>query len=64
MLACSGGRLSEGGLSPMADWFLTGDDLSYLVEVVGTFLAYGLGFGCVLWLIGAIVHVIADFVRY
>lgn len=48
----------------MADWFLTGDDLSYLVEVVGTFLAYGLGLGCVLWLIGAIVHVIADFVRY
>ena len=47
----------------MANWILTGDDLSYLVEVVGTFLAYGLGLGCVLWLIGAIVHVIASVVR-
>lgn len=48
----------------MGDWFLTGDDLGYLVEVLVTFVGYGLGLGAVLWLFGAVVHVIWDFVRY
>lgn len=48
----------------MSEWILTGDDFAYLAEVVFRFLAYGLGLGAVLWLVGAIVHVIADFVRY
>lgn len=48
----------------MVEWIITGDEMAYLAEVVGQFLAYGLGLGCVLWLVGALVHVVSDFVRY
>lgn len=48
----------------MADWILTGEDFAYLAEVVWRWIAYGVGFGAVLWLLGAVVHVIWDFVRY
>lgn len=48
----------------MADWFLTGDEFAYLADTLTTFFGYGLGLGCVLWLLGAVVHVIWDFVRY
>lgn len=48
----------------MADWILTGDDFAYLSGVIAEYIAYGLGLGAVLWLVGAVVHVIWDFVRY
>lgn len=36
----------------MADWFLTGDDLGFLVETVTAFVAYGFGLGAVVSLLG------------
>lgn len=48
----------------MADWFVTGDDFAYLVDVLVTFFGYGVGLGGVLWALGAGVHVIWDFVRF
>lgn len=48
----------------MDAWLLTGDDLAYLVEVVWRFVGYGLGIGAVMWVIGALVTFVWDFVRY
>lgn len=48
----------------MADWFLTGDDMGFLVDAVTQWVAYGVGLGAVLWLLGAAVHVIKDVVSF
>lgn len=48
----------------MADWFLVGDDFSYLVDAASSWLAYGIGFGAVVWMIGQVVALIYRLVRY
>lgn len=44
--------------------FLTGDELAYLVDTAIAWLAYGIGFGAVLWMIGRGVALIFSFVRF
>lgn len=44
--------------------FLTGDDLAYLVGTTVDWLAYGIGLGAVLWVIGRCIALIFSFVRY
>lgn len=44
--------------------FLVGDDLTYLVDTAIEWLAYGIGFGAVLWMIGRGVGLIFYMVRY
>lgn len=44
--------------------FLTGEDLAYLVGTAVDWLAYGIGFGAILWMIGRGVALIFSFVRY
>lgn len=48
----------------MADFFLTGDDFTFFVDVVSNWLAYGIGFGAVVWIIGQAIGLIFRFVRY
>ena len=48
----------------MADWFLSTDDFAYFTDAVATWLAYGIGFGAVLWLIGQMVGVVYRFLRF
>ena len=48
----------------MADCFLTGNDFAYLSDVVTCWLAYGIGFGAVFWLVGQGIRVIYSFLRY
>jgi hypothetical protein len=48
----------------MADWILSGDDFTYLADVVSKWLAYGIGFGAVVWMIGQVIGLIYKFVRY
>ena len=48
----------------MADCFLTGEDFAYLSDVLSNWLAYGIGLGAVLWLLGQGVRFVIQFVRY
>ena len=48
----------------MADWFLVGEDLAFLTENVALWVAYGIGLGAVLWVVGCMVHWVYLFVRY
>lgn len=48
----------------MADFFLVGDDFAYLADIAAQWLAYGIGFGAVVWMIGQVVALIWSFVRY
>lgn len=48
----------------MADWILTGEDFTYLVDIVSNWLAYGIGFGAVVWMIGSAIALIYRLVRY
>lgn len=48
----------------MADWILVGDDLAFLTDCIVQFVAYGIGLGAVLWLVGWCVYWLQLFVRY
>ena len=48
----------------IADWFLTGDDLSFLTDTVTSFFSYGIGLGVVLFIIGWMVHFVKQLVMY
>lgn len=59
------------GISPdderlglMAECFLSGEDFTFFADVVSNWLAYGIGLGAVFWLVGQIVRVIYQFLRY
>lgn len=48
----------------MADWFLVGEDFAYLSDIVASFVAYGIGFGAVAWLIGQVLAFIWSVIRF
>lgn len=48
----------------MADWILSGDDFTYLTDVIANWLAYGIGLGACFWMLGSIVALIYKFLRY
>lgn len=48
----------------MAEFFLTGEDFTYLSDAVSSWLAYGIGFGAVAWLIGQVVALVWQLVKY
>lgn len=48
----------------MAECFLSGEDFTFFADVISNWLAYGIGLGAVFWLVGQIVRIIVQFVRY
>ena len=47
----------------MIEWFAL-DDFTFMTDAVSTWLAYGIGFGAIFWIIGLVVALIFSFVRY
>lgn len=48
----------------MADFLLLGSDLASLVEVAATFVAYGFGLGCAVFLLALGFWLVVQFVRF
>lgn len=48
----------------MAEWFLSGDNFGFLSEVAVTYVAFGLGLGAVVFLLGWIVYFIIQIIRF
>lgn len=48
----------------MYECFLSGDDMAFLTDCVVQFVAYGIGFGAIVWLVGWMFHWVSLFVRY
>lgn len=44
--------------------FLGASDLGWLVDAFGTFVAYGLGLGFVVWVVGYVVAFVMDVLRF
>lgn len=47
----------------MSDWIVA-DYISFLVDAVSSWLAYGIGFGAMVWVLSQVVGLIYRFVRY
>lgn len=45
-------------------WVLVGDDFAFLADNVGAWMAYGIGLGCIAWLLGEGVALLFRFLRY
>lgn len=48
----------------MDDFFLSGSDFGYLADIAAEWLAYGIGLGAIVWVLGAVVGLIWSFLRY
>jgi hypothetical protein len=48
----------------MDDLVLGSEMLAYLADIATSWLAYGIGFGAILWMIGQGMRLIFSFVRY
>lgn len=48
----------------MYECFYAGEDFKFLADVASTWLAYGIGFGCVLWILGRCVAFITQVVKF
>lgn len=44
--------------------FLDAESFGVLAEVVGTYIAYGLGLGFIFWVLGRVVGFVIRFARY
>lgn len=44
--------------------FLSGDELATVGDVCVTFVAYGIGLGVVVWLVGVVVWFVTQLIRY
>lgn len=47
-----------------AEYFLPTEDFGYLVDVAAEWLAYGIGFGAIFWVVGSVVSLVWSFIRY
>lgn len=52
----------EGGA--MADFFLAPQDFEFLSDIVATFISYGIGLGAIFWIVGAVVSLFWQLLRY
>lgn len=48
----------------MLDWFLVGEDFAFFTDIVAEWLAYGIGLGAVVWIIGQAVALIYRLLRF
>lgn len=48
----------------MFDCFLSGDDFTFLADIVSEWLAYGIGFGAIVWVISAGLGLLWSVIRY
>lgn len=44
--------------------FLSGDELATIADVCVSYLAYGIGLGAVMWLVGSVVWLVIQLMKY